>query len=257
MENQNELQNNKKGNGLVVVVIILILLVLALGGYICYDKLLSNKQVNEPNQAEEKKDNKETEESKQLETFDISKFDGSQVINGNSDVKYSSQAMEASNSEKKSKSDGTNIEFLKAELQSDSKSIIANVNWAEMYFDRESKNYTYIISNFNNKIRKVYVSGWGQAMGADTIFYLMEDGTVEYTPITSKIVKESVDTPDTVILKSYGKIQNVEDVVMIATVSAGPANSQTGGYMALVGIKADGSFYDISKILDQTAEYKY
>ena len=93
-------------------------------------------------------------------------------------------------------------------------------------------------------------------MGSDTIFYLMENGTVEYTPITSKIVKASVDSADSVQLKSYGKIQNVEDVVMIATVSASPANSQVGGHVALIGIKADGTFYDISKILNEANEYK-
>ena len=83
----------------------------------------------------------------------------------------------------------------------------------------------------------------------------MENGTVEYTPITSKIVKASVDSADSVQLKSYGKVQNVEDVVMIASVSARYTNAE-GGHMALIGIKADGAFYDISKILNETNEYK-
>ena len=43
---------------------------------------------------------------------------------------------------------------------------------------------------------------------------------------------------------------------MIATVSASPTNSQVGGHVALIGIKADGTFYDISKILNESNEYK-
>lgn len=43
MESKNELQTYKKGNGSIVVIIILILLVLALSGYICYDKFLSKE----------------------------------------------------------------------------------------------------------------------------------------------------------------------------------------------------------------------
>ena len=59
MESKNELQTNKKGNASIVVIIILILLVLALSGYICYDKFLSkedNTKVTN-NDSNEKEDN--------------------------------------------------------------------------------------------------------------------------------------------------------------------------------------------------------
>lgn len=248
------MEEKKKSNaGLIILVVILLLACVGMGAFIFInkDKLTSNETTSKIEEG-----NKEDSEEKELKTFDIAQFDGTKVINGNGEVNYASSAKEATNSEKKASLNGPDVEFLKAELQSDAKSVVATVNWAEMYYDRESKNYTYTISNFDSKIRKVYASGWGQAMGSDTIFYLMENGTVEYTPITSKIVKASVDSADSVQLKSYGKIQNVEDVVMIATVSASPANSQVGGHVALIGIKADGTFYDISKILNEANEYK-
>lgn len=57
------MEENKKGNkSLIVAVVILSILVIALGGYICYDKVISNnndeqKESNKNNKVEEKDDN--------------------------------------------------------------------------------------------------------------------------------------------------------------------------------------------------------
>ena len=52
-------------------------------------------------------------------------------------ILYTDGVKEATNSEKKVSSDGQDIEFLKAALQSNAKSVIANINWAEMYYGKE------------------------------------------------------------------------------------------------------------------------
>ena len=247
MENQNEVITQKSGNGSLIIIIVLALLVGLLGGYILNDKLSDKKQTDNPPQNTNTNNQTNTTNNTQLETFDISKFDGSKIINKTGETTYDSNATEATNSQK-----SVRKEFIKAELQNNSKSVIASIDWNEMNLNESSKDYTYTISNFDKNIRKVYVSGFGQATGSETILYLMEDGTVEYTPITYNIVKEAVNSPDTVNLKSYGKIQNVEGVVMIATVSA---HEGISGYKALIGIKADGSFYELSSILNKTAEY--
>lgn len=54
MENSNENITNKKGNGSLIIIVILSIAVLALGGYICYDKLLSNN--NDSKQTESNKE---------------------------------------------------------------------------------------------------------------------------------------------------------------------------------------------------------
>ena len=247
------MENQKSNKGLIALVVFLLLLVCGLGGYIYYDKIL-NKETKEPKKSE-KKEVKEKKEEKKLGTFDLSKFDGSRAINGESHINYLSPH-EPDNYITKMTANGGDIEIIKAELQSDKKNVSANINWGELSYNKESKNYTYTISNFNSNIRKVYIASWSQGTGTETIIYLMEDGTVEYTPITYKIVTQSVDSPNTVNLKSYGKIQDVKDVVMIAGTSTEVINAPAGGNRALIGIKEDGSFYDISKILDQTSEYQ-
>ena len=49
---------------------------------------------------------------------------------------------------------------------------------------------------FDNKVRAVYISGSGQGWGHEKIYYLMENGTVEYTPITSQVVEKAKKTYD-------------------------------------------------------------
>ena len=51
-------------------------------------------------------------------------------------------------------------------------------------------NYTYEEINtvkFDKKILQVYIGGWGQSTSNEHVFYVMEDGTVEYTPIVQDI----------------------------------------------------------------------
>ena len=110
---------------------------------------------------------------------------------------------------------------------------------------------------FDRKVREVYVSGWGQGWGNETIFYLMADGTIEYTPLSSKVIDSIADSIDSYTCKSYGKIPDVEEVVVVASADKSPTNSEYGGGMAIIGVKPNGEFYDLSKILEDTESYKY
>ena len=236
------MEENKKSNTLLIVLIV-ILLIISIGSVtfiiINKDKLFAN---------EDSKPTEEKEESQKLESFDLSKFDNTRVINKNEGIEYANDAKEVSNLIP----DSTG-EYIKLELQSDSKTVVAKINWGRLTssnINANTNDYTYTLS-LNKKIRKVYVNGWGQSIGAETIFYLMEDGTIEYTPVSGEITNEYVNKPDSFKLKSYGKVPGVDGVVMIAGVTAQPVNTNIGGYWTLLGIKSDGTFYDLQHILDE------
>lgn len=69
------------------------------------------------------------------------------------------------------------------------------------------------------------------------LFFLMEDGSVEYMHIIKALNEKEY--------KSYGKLNGVEDVVEIIE-----ASTNRNG-MCPVAIKQDGSFYDLSKLINK------
>lgn len=115
----------------------------------------------------------------------------------------------------------------------------------------------YNVTNFTKNIKEVYIAGFGQASGYETAFYVMEDGTVEYTPI--KDVLGNNGSSSETVLKSYGTITSVSGAVKVISATDYCSNDNTcmGGSYNVLGIKSDGSFYDLSKILYATDYYKF
>lgn len=259
----------KKKSGLATGLIIglLIAIIACLTVYIVMDKKNKdskdndNKQSSETKKDDKKDNNKDdkTDEVKDLSdvTFDLSNFDYSKVINKDEKIIYVNNVREATNSRLVWGGEGKpNIEIVKVDKSDNDKEVKINIKWDSFvnYNENETKDYSYVVK-FNNEVRKAYVGFWGQSMGNESIFYLMKDGTVEYTPITYNDAKDALQNPDSYSLKSHGKIDGVEDVVMIATIQAGPANSTIGGYATTIAIKADGTFYDLREILINTGKY--
>lgn len=97
--------------------------------------------------------------------------------------------------------------------------------------------------NFNKKIVDVFFGGMGQSMAGDTVFILLEDGTVEYIPIVHMFnnVQGAVS--------SYGKINGVSDVVKFTLAST------SDGDVTTLAIKKDGTFYDLWYSLKDKGNY--
>lgn len=97
--------------------------------------------------------------------------------------------------------------------------------------------------NFNKKIVDVFFGGMGQSMSGDTVFILLEDGTVEYIPIVHMFnnVQGAVS--------SYGKINGVSDVVKFTLAST------SDGDVTTLAIKKDGTFYDLWYSLKDKGNY--
>ncbi len=93
--------------------------------------------------------------------------------------------------------------------------------------------------NFSKKVVDIVAGGFGQAAGNETIFFIMEDGTVEYMPLATAVKNNSI--------KSYGKLEGVNDIISIKTVSAGAPNG--GGWVTTIAFNKDGKFYDLDYVL--------
>ena len=95
---------------------------------------------------------------------------------------------------------------------------------------------------FDKKIIDIFFGSMGQSSTGDTLFILLEDGTVEYIPIVH-MFNHAQAAPI-----SYGKINGVTDVTKFVL------SSTTGGVTTLA-VKSDGSFYDMWYALKDTGNY--
>ncbi len=232
----------KSNLGLIVIVVILLFAVFGLCGYIILNKDNSNstKYVaggdnNNTNAKNEiSKNNTETttntQETKANSTIT---FDGSKSIN--SDGKNYTLACQGNagiwiavdSTQKVLTFNFTPTRVVEA----------YSLSWQTAKNDVSSSNI-----NFEKKIVDVFFGGMGQDSSGDTLFILLEDGTVEYIPIVH-MFNHAQDGPI-----SYGKIAGVSDVAKFAL-------SNTSGGVTTLAIKNDGTFYDLWYSLKDTGNY--
>ena len=118
------------------------------------------------------------------------------------------------------------------------------------------------IRGINGKVKSGFIGGNGQDYTGTVLYYLLEDGTVEYTRLYAKkqdnygnyyyVVNNSYDEQDGRIVGDYyknqGKISGVQNVIKLYTVNA--SVERGGGYVTTIAATKDGSFYDLGHILN-------
>lgn len=101
--------------------------------------------------------------------------------------------------------------------------------------------------SFDKKVVQLFFGGFGQGAGCETIFFLMEDGTIEYIPFYKELKKENwASLPLSEKMNSYGKIDGVTDVVRIYTLDI---TSGFSGYVSVGAARKDNSFYNLNEFL--------
>ncbi len=70
----------------------------------------------------------------------------------------------------------------------DSKSVALNIDWNKFGEFSGASAWastveSYSITGFNKKIKDAFMGELGHDVAGTTLFYLMSDGTVEYTPL--------------------------------------------------------------------------
>lgn len=114
----------------------------------------------------------------------------------------------------------------------------------------KSNNTTTKLEDFDKNVVDVYIGGFGHTVGNEVLFFLLEDGTVEFMPIAHALQNNTI--------KSYGKLDGVSDVIEFITGNANIVNGS--GWATTYAVRKDGSFYDLNTIInlkDNNYEIKY
>lgn len=224
-------QSQKKSNKLLLgVTAILLVATVGMGGFIFANKdALMNK-----NTSTESKQSTNTEKTKDTtDTTDCPK----------TEISY--ELKNALNSDNNYYAFGADNEAIHIHVQNDEKSY-------EVLYNGFGVNKRYNLGwttgdaweslgtrSFDRKIVEVIIGGVGQDASGDTIYFLMEDGTVEYIPIVKELTGDNWRHGKQTF-NSYGKVDGVEGVVSLVQANA-------GSHVTVLGKKADGSFYDLGK----------
>lgn len=92
-----------------------------------------------------------------------------------------------------------------------------------------------LINNFQGNVTDIYIEKITDGVD-EVLYFLMEDGSVEYMRMGTALQNDSY--------KSYGKLNGVKDVVEII------GNVILDGHLNYsIGLKQDGSFYDLTNIV--------
>lgn len=104
------------------------------------------------------------------------------------------------------------------------------------------------VEGFNKRITQVHIGGFGQAAGAENILYVLEDGTVEYTPILNELKENWSKENLNKLFNTHKKIDKVENVSYVTGASVA---SGTTGHYTTVAVRKDGSYYDLDEIINR------
>lgn len=99
---------------------------------------------------------------------------------------------------------------------------------------------------FSQGVIDVFTGSFGQAVGGEVVFFLLEDGTVEFMPLHDALYNDRYE--------SYGKVEGVENVVRFTTVGVN-YQDYIGGHVTTIAIRADGAFYDLADVSNEYRGY--
>lgn len=235
MEDEKKKKSNKV---LIILIVLLVIICLGMGIYIFISKdnnkssndAKSNNTSSIQNNNVQDKTNKRTNTDNSVQN-NIIIFDGSKSLNSSEkDYTLSCQG-----------NAGIWINATQKELTfSFTPSKVSQfylLSWTS-----SNNNVSSSTIKFAKRIIDIFFGSMGQSSSGDTLFILLEDGTVEYIPI----VHMFNHAQDTSI--SYGKINGVADVTKFVL-------SSTANGVTTLAIKSDGSFYDMWYALKDTGNY--
>lgn len=243
-----------------IIIGILATLVVVLGGYFIYDKFIAKSQ--------SQSDNNGVNNGNKIKT-NIEENSGNgtnnNTSNGNSIQELDlTKCLNSSNSYSNAKELSMDNNYgLSMKMNSDKKSITLSINWSEFnrYADYcgiiSGLNDTieYQITGFNKEIKETYIGTGGQDITGLTLYYLMADGTVEYTKVFTMLNTEAGcrlnlsrederEFSTSTTFETAGRIDGVENVIKLYSADTSIDHSS---YRAIIGATSDGSFYDITK----------
>lgn len=229
---------SKSNVALIVIIVILLIAVVGLCGYIFLNKDNSkgvdyNTENNTTNSKNENVQQNDKTDTDITETNSVIIFDGSKAINSNEkNYTLSCQGNAGIWITVDSTQKVLTFSFTPTRVIE-----FYPLTWTSTRNDMASSKI-----NFDKKIVDVFFGGMGQSSSGDTLFILLEDGTVEYIPIVHMFNHVQAE------VVSYGKINGVSDVTKFTL-------SSTSSGVTTLAIKNDGTFYDLWYALKDTGNY--
>lgn len=239
-------KSSKKSKIMVVVIVILSLVILGLVLYICYDKGVIFQNTEKEAKESSVKLNKKVKEDKK-ENTEIKELDLSKPIN-TSDISYSNSNPASSSDDELG---------LTLNIGTDSKTATLSIDWNKFGPFSGASAWAptvqnYPITGFSKNIDNLFIGTLGQDATGATLFYLMSDGTVEYTPMFNSQLAVNYayyNGDNTAGFETKGVVNGVSDVIKLYNVSA--SAELTSGWATTIAAKADGSFYDLGNIISK------
>lgn len=252
---EDEVQKKGDNKSLIAIIVILVIVIFGMAIYIAYDKKIifsEARNVENDKRSNNKKDNSNDESSKKDNTStstnvgdEVREIDLSKSLN--TDYVYSNLS-------------GTDSsQGLSMNVDTDKKGVTLTIDWNVFGPLTSASAWSSSITNypvvgFPKNVSDVLVGTVGQDVSGLNLIYLMEDGTVEYTPVFLKHTDASyylsVNYSAYQQFATNGPISGVTDVVKLYNATMTPAgfNAASGG-ATILAAKKDGSFYDLGYII--------
>ena len=148
---------------------------------------------------------------------------------------------------------------IKLKINKNKKSVTITINWDELikentYLKGKYKGIeSYQVEGFEKNIKSAYIGVLGDNYSGTTLFYLMEDNTVEYTSLyTPKTNMDNITFYDINFSEetftNHLIVPEFKNVYKINSVSA-TDNNKT--YNTVIAVLKDGSFYDLNPFINR------
>jgi len=235
---EQELKLKKRGvSGVVVFFLIILFLAVGLvaGWYVGKENLITIGTDKEEKEEKTEKESTETKETEELKTGECQncKEGNKYIFTENSNIGLTVEISSDMNS--------ATIRANNTELGSAYGLNLSSLG--DNQYITEVK-----VDGFNKKIMQVHIGGFGQAVGAENILYVLEDGTIEYTPVFSELKENWSKENLNKLFKTHKAIDKIDNVSYVtgATVTSG-----TTGHYTTVAVRKDGSFYDLGEMINR------
>lgn len=231
-----EVKKKNNNSVLTILVVVLLLVCLTMGVYIFTNKN-ENSGGNNTNNNNNNPTNSEQSNAKDYANAKILVFDGSKSLNTKRTYGLIDSNAAGVHAMVKPSQNELDFSFVPSRVVS-----VYALNWASQRND--------VVTNtikFDKKITDIYFGGFGQTADGDTLFILLDDGTVEYIPLVHMFNNAQEHAV------SYGKVPGATDVVKF--VSAQVSGEKASGYVTTLAIRSDGSFYDMLDALKDSGNY--
>ena len=240
---EEKVERNTKHIWWLTIVMVVLLVAAALGGYLAGASRIANEVVEQKNEVEEKAAEKETTNNTQAEEKEI-------------DLSKSLNTKDNTYTDLTDKDVDLGITI---KINDDKKSVTVSYNTkalnsiSSVTHSTSGGSYSNEIKGFSKNIKSTFINGVGQDITGTVLFFLTEDNTLQYVKLFNKET-DSQGNSYYVTYWAHGDnnttIQSIDADGIVKLYGANASAPMSSGYYTTLAAKADGSFYDLSKMIN-------